>query len=364
MTLFQFVLTCTWLIFVIFAIDLYQRQKFNLLHFIVFFWGTAAVVVFGVRPDLLDNFWKFFGVARGADVIVYTSIIFLWYLYFEIIHTTTKQKIETTRVCTAYALREFSWSTQAHRLLRKNVPQQQKDAYWFLIRAYNEATTLWSVIDEIIGAWFTKIIVCNDGSKDTTEKIINEKIEQYADVMLIWLHHLINRGPGAANKTLFAFWSAYALELWVEWRVTYDADGQMDVQDMEGFMSAADQNKYDMIIGSRFVEWAVIENMPLMRRIILIGGRVVTWIFNGVWVTDVPTGYRMYHASILPKVTITSDRFSYQNEIISALRRHNLRYIEIPVHIKYTEYSLSKGQSNMSAFKILKELIYKTLFFR
>jgi hypothetical protein len=41
-----------------------------------------------------------------------------------------------------------------------------------------------------------------------------------------------------------------------------------------------------------------------------------------------------------------------------------LRFIEIPVTIKYTEYSLNKGQSTGSAWKILKELIYKTFFYR
>jgi len=365
MTLFQFVLTCTWLVFVLFAIDLYQRQKFNLLHFIVFFWGTATIVVFWVRPDLLSTFWQVFGVARGADVIVYGSIIFLVYLYFEIIHTTTKQKIETTRLCTSYAIHEYEKS-MIWTLWQKDKKSTGtgKDDFAFLIRAYNEATTLWWVIDEIIGAWFWKIIICNDGSSDATEQIINQKISEYPQATIIWLHHLINRWPWAANKTLFAFWCTYAEQLWVEWRVTYDADGQMSIHDMAWFVWAVKEKKYDMVIGSRFVEGAVIENMPLMRKLILYGSRVVTRIFNGVWVTDVPTGYRMYHVRTLPKIHITSDRFSYQNEIISALRRHNLSYIEIPVHIKYTEYSLSKWQSNMSAFKILKELIYKALFFK
>lgn len=365
MTLFQLVITCTWILFVLFAIDLFQRQKFNFLHFIVFFWGTATIVIFGVRPDMLDSFWQFFGVARGADVIVYGSIIFLWYLYFEIIHKQTRQQIETTRLCTAYALREFEKSDQF--ISFKNTKEKStwvKDAYAFLIRAYNEQRTLWDVIDEIIGAWFTKIVVCNDWSRDATEQVIDEKRIQHKKATIIWLHHPINRGPWAANKTLFAFWSKYAESRWVEWWVTYDADGQMDIKDMNGFMDVAQQKKYDMVIWSRFVEWAVIENMPLMRKVILYGSRVVTWIFNGVWVTDVPTGYRMYHATTLPKIHITSDRFSYQNEIISALRKHHLRYVEIPVYIKYTEYSLSKGQSNMSAFKILKELIYKALFFK
>jgi Glu-tRNA(Gln) amidotransferase subunit E-like FAD-binding protein len=129
-------------------------------------------------------------------------------------------------------------------------------------------------------------------------------------------------------------------------------------------MAHADHSNWDVVIGSRFVQGAVVENMPWMRRMILLGGRVVTWIFNGLWMTDVPTGYRMYHKTALPKMHISSDRFSYQNEIVGSIAQHHLRFIEIPVHIKYTEYSLSKGQSNMSALKILKELIYKALFFR
>jgi hypothetical protein len=87
-------------------------------------------------------------------------------------------------------------------------------------------------------------------------------------------------------------------------------------------------------------------------------------VFNGSWLRDVSTGYRMYHRDVLPKIKITSDWFSYQHQIIDALRDHSLRFIEIPVTIKYTEYSLNKGQSTGSAWKILKELIYKTFFYR
>lgn len=365
MTIFQLILTCTGILFVLVAIDLYQRQKFNLLHFLVFFGGTAWVVVASMRPELLDRFWRFFGVASGSDLIVYSSIIFLVYLFFELIHKQTRQQAETTRLCTAHALREFERDKNTGLVHVPSIDgKDPKARFGFLMRAYNEATTLGAVIDEIIAAWFSTIVVCNDWSVDSTEDIIVEKAKQYPQKRLIWLHHLINRGPWAANKTLFAFGSQYAQQLGIEWWVTYDADGQMSIADMEWFMAHADNTNYDLVIGSRFVEWAIIENMPFMRRIILIGGRVVTWIFNGLRVTDVPTWYRMYHASILPKIHITSDRFSYQNEIISALRKHSLRYVEIPVHIKYTEYSLSKWQSNMSALKILKELIYKTLFFK
>ncbi len=49
------------------------------------------------------------------------------------------------------------------------------------------------------------------------------------------------------------------------------------------------KKKYDMVIGSRFVEGAVVENMPWLRRVILLGSRLVTYVFNGIRVTDVPT---------------------------------------------------------------------------
>ncbi len=365
MTIFQLILTCTGILFVLVAIDLYQRQKFNLLHFLVFFGGTAWVVVASMRPELLDRFWRFFGVASGSDLIVYSSIIFLVYLFFELIHKQTRQQAETTRLCTAHALREYEQDKKAESTsFSSNESTDPKARFGFLIRAYNEGTMLGDVIEEIITAWYSTIIVCNDWSSDDTEKVINEKANQHSELRIIWLHHLINRGPGAANKTLFAFWSQYAKSLGIERWVTYDADWQMSIADMEWFMAHADISKYDLVIGSRFVEWSVVENMPLMRRIILIWWRVVTWIFNGLWVTDVPTGYRMYHSSTLPKISISSDRFSYQNEIIGSMRRHHLRFIEIPVHIKYTEYSLAKWQKNLSALKILKELVYRTLFFR
>lgn len=68
----------------------------------------------------------------------------------------------------------------------------------------------------------------------------------------------------------------------------------------------------------------------------------MTYIFNGLRISDVSTGYRAYRVPILSSIVINSDRFSYQNDIVESLRQHNLRFIEIPVHIKYTDYSLGK----------------------
>ena len=72
----------------------------------------------------------------------------------------------------------------------------------------------------------------------------------------------------------------------------------------------------------------------------------------------------MYHADCIGHIRLVSDRFGYQNDVIESLHTYHLRYTEIPVHIKYTDYSLAKGQSNMSALKILVRLVYQSLFYK
>ncbi len=359
LSLLQIILVASTLILLYMIIDARRRRKLRIFHALVFIAWLTIILVTSFNQNLLAQLWTFVGVEKGADFIVYISIIFLGFVFFSLLQNVLKQQQEITRLCTAQALREYKNFKKWEYIVWNN----SKSKYLFLIRAYNEWSVIGWVIEEIIEDGFTNIVIVNDGSQDNTEEVIHTLIEKHNNtVNIIWLHHPINRGPWAANKTLFAFASVYATKMWCEWCVTYDADGQMSIKDMDTFVSYADHKKYDIVIGSRFVKGASTENMPWLRKFILQGARIVTYIFNGLRITDVPTGYRMYHVSILNKICITSDWFSYQNNIIESIRIHNMRFIEIPVHIKYTAYSLQKWQSNMSALKIVIRLIYSSLF--
>ena len=48
---------------------------------------------------------------------------------------------------------------------------------------------------------------------------------------------------------------------------------------------------------------------------------------------------------------------AHASEIIEQIKKYNLKFIEIPVEVYYTEYSKSKGQKITNAFRILYELI-------
>jgi hypothetical protein len=77
------------------------------------------------------------------------SIIFLVFVFFSLLQNLINQQQEITRMCTGQALREY----KLHNTL--SIPTKEKDLkdnYIFLIRAYNEASVLRLVIDEIIAA--------------------------------------------------------------------------------------------------------------------------------------------------------------------------------------------------------------------
>ena len=124
--------------------------------------------------------------------------------------------------------------------------------------------------------------------------------------------------------------------------VTFDADGQHDIEDLSQFLAAfKEDSKLDIVFGSRFVK-KTRTNVPLIRRLILIGGRLFTVLLSRIRLTDAHNGYRMLTVDAVRKIRLTMDAFEYASELIEEIHRLRLRYAEVPVNIRYDEYSLGK----------------------
>ncbi len=354
----SFILIIASILFLLFAIDGLQRRKLNFIHFLIFVGGAAIILASLFYPGFQEKFANTFGVARVADIIVYGALIVLGYFYFELLNELTKQKFHTTRLVGALAIERTAMPSHgAHH--------GEKGKYAFLIRAYNEQKTIGYVIDEIIGAGYSTIVIVNDGSTDNTVEEIKKKQEKYKEKTIVVISHPINRGGGAANKTGLHFLRHHAKELHIEWIITYDADQQMDISDMEEFHAMiAKHPETKIFLGSRFIKGGEAENMPFGRKIVLRGSKLVTLVFNRLTISDPHNGYRAMHVSVLEQIHLSSDGMTYASELLDCIRRNHLRYKEVPVRIKYTEYSLQKGQKNGNALKILIEMIYKKLFFK
>lgn len=149
------------------------------------------IVIFALNQRLLNQFGQFFGVARGADLLVYISLILLFYFYIDVLNKHTKDRFQLTRLISQEAINTGyrQNSDQIHH--RQNT--HEKDDFVFNIRVYNEEKAVGKVIDEIIAAGFRKFVFINDGSSDETLHVLQEKKRQYPDDLIIILDHTINR---------------------------------------------------------------------------------------------------------------------------------------------------------------------------
>lgn len=92
--------------------------------------------------------------------------------------------------------------------------------------------------------------------------------------------------------------------------------------------------------------------MPKLRKAILLIGRLATRILYRVNIRDQHCGFRVLALDAVKKITIESDGMHYANELIEQVRIHKITFMELPVHIKYTDYSLEKGQKNSNSIKM------------
>ena len=210
-----------------------------------------------------------------------------------------------------------------------------------IIPLYNEERVIKDVLQELRQKYPEYIlIVVDDSSTDNSVKAACLK-----DVYL--LHHSVNLGQGAALQTGIE----YAKELVCSYVVTFDADGQHDPEDIEPFVESLRNDEADIVLGSRFL--GKTENMPLRKKYLLQASRVFTWMTTGIWLTDSHNGLRAVNIEKFPQFEITQNRMAHASEIISIIKTLNMRYIEKPCNIRYTEYSIEKGQSMFNSINII-----------
>ena len=84
-------------------------------------------------------------------------------------------------------------------------------------------------------------------------------------------------------------------------------------------------------------------------------------LLSGIWLSDSQNGLRLMTRNAAKKIEIKQSRMAHASEILEEIKRKKLKYKEIPVTIKYTQYSISRGQSSWNAFRIFFNLILKKL---
>ncbi|MCG6930413.1 MAG: glycosyltransferase family 2 protein [Desulfofustis sp.] len=199
-----------------------------------------------------------------------------------------------------------------------------------VIPVYNEATVIGEVLAEIRKTGNFSIIVVDDGSRD-------DSFVQASARGALALRHRINRGKGAAVKT--GIMAANLLEPDIV--VTMDGDGQHDPADLSVLVQPILDGIADVVLGSRTLNR---HEMPKTKVVANFFGNFFTWLLYGIWVSDSQSGFRAYSKYAALIIDTKADKYEYDSKVIREIKTNRLKYAEVPVRTRYTEYSQGKGQ--------------------
>jgi glycosyltransferase involved in cell wall biosynthesis len=217
-----------------------------------------------------------------------------------------------------------------------------------VIAAYNEGQVIARVVADVKHAGYP-VVVIDDGSRDETAEIARA-----AGATVI--KHPFNLGQGAALQTGIEYALAQAAEL----IVTFDADGQHRVSDISRLTDALANERADFALGSRFLGQA--PNLPPFRRLVLHAATLFTRLTTGLRLTDTHNGLRAMTRRGAAAIRLRQNRMAHASECLSQIGSSGLRYVERPVTIEYTAYSLAKGQGIGDAVLILLDLFARRLY--
>jgi len=216
------------------------------------------------------------------------------------------------------------------------------------IPAYNEEKNIAAVILQLKKIT-DKIIVCNDGSTDSTGNIARE-------LGATVIEHAKNMGYGASIKSIFVA----AREAKAEILVTFDADGQHRVEDIEKLISPINEGKFDIVIGSRFLN-KDNSQVPEYRK---FGIKIITKVTNASLqdsLTDSQSGLRAYSNKVLSELTLSESGMGVSTEILIKASNKGFRIGEVPIKIMYEGETSSQNPVTHGASVLMSTLKFMSI---
>ncbi len=216
-----------------------------------------------------------------------------------------------------------------------------KPAISAVLPAYNEQACLRDVTESLHEALATlcdrfEIIIVDDGSTDSTGQLADALAGRLAEVRVI--HHRPNRGYGAALRSGFTS-AQMPLVFYM------DADGQFDPSEIR--LLADGIGEADIVTGYR-----ADRRDPWMRKVFSWGFKTFIGLVFGVRVRDCDCAFKLYRRKVFNEVTIASEAFFVDAEVLAKANVLGYRVDEVPV----THRPRAGGESTVRLGHILSTL--------
>jgi glycosyltransferase involved in cell wall biosynthesis len=218
----------------------------------------------------------------------------------------------------------------------------------FLLPVFNERATVEQILQNVEDSGLAdRIIIVDDASTDGTRELLQEIAARNPQVEL-HLHDR-NQGKGAALRTGFG-------EVETDLVLVQDADLEYDPRDVPGLLVPLEENKADVVYGSRFLGAARRPTMFWH----MVANKMLTLMTNVLYnsiLTDMETGYKLFRREVIQGITIRSNRFDFEPEITAKLLKRKVRIFEVPITFNPREYSEGKKIGFSDAFAAVWALL-------
>ncbi len=196
-----------------------------------------------------------------------------------------------------------------------------------IIPTYNEKENIREIINSVLDVVpETDILIVDDNSPDGTGNIVKELMEKDSRI------HLLEREGKMGLGTAYVAGFKYAIKNGYDWIVQMDADFSHNPKDIPRFFKHTD--KYDLIIGSRYVEGISVVNWPLSRLFLSYFANVYARIITGVPVKDLTGGFKCISKKVLETIDLSSiraDGYGFQIEVNFLAYTNGFKIKEIPI---------------------------------
>ena len=214
------------------------------------------------------------------------------------------------------------------------------DKLYIIIPAYNEEAN----IREVIKDWYgviekvggeSKLIIIDDGSRDTTYQIMEEEAKKYTNFL-----PLTKKNSGHGATLLYGY--QYAVENGADYIFQTDSDGQTLPLEFWDFWKI--RNKYDMVIGYRKGRQDGFSRILVTKTLKL----VLNLSFH-VNVKDANTPFRLMRGDTLKEnLKLIPKDFNLSNVIISVL------YAKKQLKVKYLPITFRPRQGGVNSINMKK----------
>ena len=214
---------------------------------------------------------------------------------------------------------------------------------------YNERKNIEQLVDMVIGENpELHLLIVDDNSPDGTGQKVKKLQTEYKNLFLE------TRPKKSGLGTAYIFGFKWALEKNYDNIIQMDADLSHNPKDLPRMVN--NLQKYDLVIGSRYINGISVVNWPLRRLMLSYGANAYSRVITGMPIMDGTGGFKAWKSSVLSSIdldSVKSQGYSFQIEMNfrAWVKKFNIK--EIP--IIFSDRTI--GQSKMS-----KTIVYEAIF--